>query len=269
MEHNNQALLDRVKKLLELSKSSNPNEAAIALARAQKLMQEHSISVDDITLSDIIEKKEDIPSSLRDKVLFTRLAAIVGKSFGLEWFFTHDYNYSYKHVTFIGPKDRLESACYTYTILSRQAANVKKQFSADERARLRKQFEQGMNELGLGNLTFTSQSGRVMPLFDFGELYKDEINRQVRKNTKAYIEGWLLSVYNKVVDFASDDKEDKLIECYMKKNHPNLNTMRRSTRKLTQAQLNAYNQGKTDGRDGFDLYHGVNGTAAQRLGFKN
>lgn len=269
MEHNNQALLDRVKKLLELSKSSNPNEAAIALARAQKLMQEHSISVDDISLSDIMERKEDIPSSLRDKVLFTRLAGIVGRSFGLEWFFTHDHNHSYKHVTFIGPKDRLESACYTYTILSRQAANVKKQFAADERARLRTLFEQSMSELGLGSLTFTSASGRVIPLFDVNEMYKDEINRQVRKNTKSYVEGWLLSVYNKVVDFASDAREENLIECYMKKNYPNLGTMRSRRRKLTQAQLDAYNQGKTDGRDGFDLYRGVNGAAAQRLGFKN
>mgnify|MGYP003589530053 CR=1 FL=1 len=36
-------LITRIKKLLALSDSSNPNEAAIALSRAQKLMQQYHI----------------------------------------------------------------------------------------------------------------------------------------------------------------------------------------------------------------------------------
>ena len=46
-----QNILERIKKFLALSQSSNPAEAAIALSRAQKLMQEHSISIEDVNLS--------------------------------------------------------------------------------------------------------------------------------------------------------------------------------------------------------------------------
>ena len=40
---NKSELIEKIKKLLALSDSSNPNEAAIALSRAQKLMEKYKI----------------------------------------------------------------------------------------------------------------------------------------------------------------------------------------------------------------------------------
>lgn len=48
-------ILDKVKKLLALSSSPNPNEAAAALSKARALMDEHAISYDDLIESDIKE----------------------------------------------------------------------------------------------------------------------------------------------------------------------------------------------------------------------
>jgi hypothetical protein len=48
-------ILEKLKKLLALSKSDNPHEASLALQRVQKLMQTYGITRDDIALSDIDE----------------------------------------------------------------------------------------------------------------------------------------------------------------------------------------------------------------------
>lgn len=49
-------LITRIKKLLALSDSSNPNEAAIALSRAQKLMQQYHIEMSELEDSVISER---------------------------------------------------------------------------------------------------------------------------------------------------------------------------------------------------------------------
>lgn len=48
-------ILEKLKKLLALSKSDNPHEAALALQRAQKLMLAYNITQADLALSDIRE----------------------------------------------------------------------------------------------------------------------------------------------------------------------------------------------------------------------
>ena len=55
MPQNNEKLLEKLKKLLALAKSDNPHEAALALQRAQKLMQAYNITQADLALSDIDE----------------------------------------------------------------------------------------------------------------------------------------------------------------------------------------------------------------------
>lgn len=285
MEQNHEALMDRLKKLLEMSKSSNPNEASIALKRAQKLMKEHQLSLEDVSMSEIQEKSEEIPSALRDRALFTRLAAIVGNAFGVHYFFV-GVSSVYKTVTFIGPKSRLETACYTYTILARQAVLVKKQYAADERKRLTQEMG-GTARLSQEEKEFYSHVSYFINLGIFDQRFlppytRDEYERisrlmnagksiqsAVRANTKAYMEGWLIAVLQKVNDFAMDDEEERLIENFTEKYHPDLTSFRKRKRYFNNDQMDAYHHGKSDGANGFNLYHGVNGTAAARLGFKD
>lgn len=49
-------ILDKLKKLLALSKSDNPHEAALALQRAQKLMGAYGISQSELELADFGEE---------------------------------------------------------------------------------------------------------------------------------------------------------------------------------------------------------------------
>jgi len=59
MSQNNEKILDKLKKLLALSKSDNPHEAALALQRARKLMDTFGITAEDIVLNDIGEEISD------------------------------------------------------------------------------------------------------------------------------------------------------------------------------------------------------------------
>ncbi|EBS4241995.1 DUF2786 domain-containing protein, partial [Salmonella enterica subsp. enterica serovar Montevideo] len=53
-DHKDKAIR-RLKKLMALTSSSNANEASAALARAQKLMEAHGVTQDDIEILDINE----------------------------------------------------------------------------------------------------------------------------------------------------------------------------------------------------------------------
>lgn len=52
----NKKIIDRIRKLLTMSKdSSSPNEAAIAAGRAAKLMQQYNLETAEVILSNITE----------------------------------------------------------------------------------------------------------------------------------------------------------------------------------------------------------------------
>ena len=60
-------LIDKIKKLLALADSSNPNEAAVALSRAQKLMERYNIEAVDLKI------ENDISESVVFNILFTNV----------------------------------------------------------------------------------------------------------------------------------------------------------------------------------------------------
>ncbi len=284
MAQDHSALIYRLQKLLELSRSSNPHEAAIALRRATKLMAEHQLTLDDLSRSAIEEKTEDIPSALRDRGLFTRLAAIVGRAFGVHFFFV-SIGSVYRHVTFIGPRSRLESACYTWTIMSRQACIVKKQYAAAERkslaaatggpvrlTRAEKEFYRSLQRsLSTGQLnshTLPPAAAAAYRRIDKLLAAERRLQSTVRARTKAYMEGWLSAVLQQVHDFALSAEEKKLIADFTCRQHQQLGSLHQRKRLYTQDQLAAWQRGRSDGATGFRLHQAVYGTAAASLDLK-
>ena len=109
-------IMDKIAKLLALAQSSNPNEAAIALSRAQKLMEEHKVTQRDVSFSSMGEKTEAIPTILRDRQLYTRLGHMIARAFGV----ANIYNFKNERITsitFLGDLARVESATYAFTVL--------------------------------------------------------------------------------------------------------------------------------------------------------
>lgn len=107
-------IIEKIKKVLELSKNNPSQEEARAAAlKAQKLMAEYHISMQEIdaieNVDDIVEKKVDIGTGNKWKYM---LAGIIAKNFRCKFFF-----YGKSTIVFYGYKIDTEIAAETFTFL--------------------------------------------------------------------------------------------------------------------------------------------------------
>jgi hypothetical protein len=120
----------KIKKLFVLSASSNPNEAACALEKAQELMREYSIDIDAAELTDIrcVEVKT---RSRGDKAPLheTTLMNAVARAFGCRraYGFTSGEGW-YKVNEFIGAEHRVQIASYIAEVLLRKMNREREMF---------------------------------------------------------------------------------------------------------------------------------------------
>jgi len=130
----NSKLLDKIQKLLNLSTSSNANEAAAALAKASEIMAEHNLTQSSLLRHQIgtIEIKST-QSISKAKDWEANLFAIIGNAFGCKTTFRHGNSKNKKdywaRYNYIGPKMNLPLAEYTVTFLQRQLVKERAAFS--------------------------------------------------------------------------------------------------------------------------------------------
>lgn len=122
-------ILDKIKKCLALSQSSEPHEAAAALRQAQKLMEAHGVDQLQLKLADIGEAQiRSGASATKPKDWETQLLALVGKAFGCKLLWTSHYPYGY--FTYIGLKAQVTLAEYTVQVLQRRLLRGRAAFVA-------------------------------------------------------------------------------------------------------------------------------------------
>lgn len=112
--------LRRLQRCLRLAASSNPNEAAIALRQARKLMMQYGLAEDDARLGEY--RSCDAPTRIRRPDLplhLVGLAKLVANTFRCEllagWSSTGS-----RTVKFVGLRTNAELAAYAFTVLRRQ-----------------------------------------------------------------------------------------------------------------------------------------------------
>lgn len=128
-------ILARIKKCLRLAASDNAHEAATALRQAQALMREHSVSDDDLALSDIGEVSVSSGYSSKPSRWNGGLINAVANTFGCEPMFVWRGGSGTTQVTFIGAGAAAEVAGYAYTVLLRQCKRDRAMFYAKTRGR--------------------------------------------------------------------------------------------------------------------------------------
>lgn len=132
MQENKARVLERLKKLLALAASSNPHESALALSRAQRLMETEGITRDDIDLADIGESAAEwIVGRQRPPAYMLQLAGTIRAVFAVETLLDGG------HMRFYGPDSRAELAAHTFIVLSRQLVSARKQYIAGLNKRLK------------------------------------------------------------------------------------------------------------------------------------
>lgn len=132
-------IIDKVKKLLALATSDNPNEAAAALDRAQQLMAEHGIGAEQLEASTteerIVEGKvRSIATASRAKDWEQYLLNRVGVAFGCELMFIRGLKYAsgkdqYAHWILVGAPLDVEVAVYAGAALLKQLSRARAKFT--------------------------------------------------------------------------------------------------------------------------------------------
>ena len=119
---NKQAVLEKIKKCLALSKSANEHEAAQAMKQAQVLMKKYEVDAVDVALSEVSEKGGDRQMAFKLAMWQWEVAKMVADIFGCE---------SYKRgktMMFYGLGNRAEIAAYTFDVVYRQISVARREF---------------------------------------------------------------------------------------------------------------------------------------------
>lgn len=234
--HAPENIIKRVKKCLALAKSSNPNEAAIALHQAQILMRQYSIDEIGIYLNDIKESYQQL-NSQKLPAWHCSLIGIVAEAFGCRCLIDKSSHFDAEwksvttvHLKFIGLAERCEVAGYVYTVLYRQILKARKDF--------------------ISNLS---------------KRYK-RINKTLRADK--YCEGFVAALYKKVSVMALNEKETQALTIYIEKHYPKTSAVvhARETDRYAKAKQRLPNDsthGYQDGQQAY-LHYGVSGSQQEK-----
>lgn len=228
MPQNNEKQLEKLKKLLALAKSDNPHEAALALQRAQKLMQAYNITQADLALSDIDESVSNYwaAGSVNPPRYILGLLDIIQVAFGVKSIIHSGFKPS---VGFYGNKDRVELASYTWEVLARQLIAARKSYIGQQNKRIK-------------NKTKTSRGDK-------------------------FAEGWVLAVRSEVHLFAMSREERELAKLWLEQKYPESGTtMGREAGKSRDADMSRH-LGYREGEN-IRLHQPVHGQEQWKLGGK-
>lgn len=204
-------ILDKIKKCLEMAKSktSNPNEAEIALRQARKLMDLYSLEMGDVLSSMACEKKVPAGSDGKPPAWRVRLAQVCCQAFGTHLIIYTSWLESASFV-FVGCSAAPELSGYAYQVLERQLQKARKDF--------------------LGTQKRCKRSTKVA-------------------RGDAFAHGWIEAVYAKVDQFAGvDDSIADAIQAYMAKHHADLGKFEMKRRKLKVRDEGAIDAGYEAGK---------------------
>lgn len=201
----NDKILDKIKKCLKLSTSSNEHEAAAALRQAQKLMAAHGISQLDLGLADIGQEEVNSKYSVSTiKPFEGRLINMICKAFGCSIVFKGAGGRQYAKFLIVGIKSQVEIAQYTCEVMSR------KLFSA------RSSFNKSLP-------TYLSRNEKTIQCDGFSM-------------------GWVEGVTSVINEFANSEETKLLIDKYIEVNFGRLKSKKHENRRLGQAGFEAGKQ---------------------------
>ena len=245
MKTNSEDHIEKIKRLLALSEhNSNPNEAAAALSRAQKLMKRFGINQEDLDLSEIGELKKEIYNGLKDKNLIEGIAAICAKAFGLEALFV-TAGRALCSIKFIGPKDKLSIVSYIFDFLSRQTLNAKAEYQSNCKKLVDQEalrwIEYVMPEGDeLRNLCLSL--GISPKSYAYKRL---KLNAKLKTMVKSYLIGYLMAIHSQVQKF-EDKRTSNLIRLHLDKYHPEIGDF---NTKQPSIDIESWAQGSQDGEN--------------------
>jgi hypothetical protein len=214
----------KLKKLFALSRSSNANEAALALEMAQKLMAEHGIERNAVGEFEIIEEEIKGNSGKRPPSYETRLISGIAKAFGCQCAYgsiniNEVWSETWGH-TFVGLEHRVKIAAFIGEVLLRKLKKARREY--------------------IKKLSRVRSRGNKI------------------KRADTFCLSWVLTVNSKLVIFANTEEEQTAIDNYVVnlKWGDNLKTIFRES--VKSAGIDDFLKGRHAGA-GIEIQHGVEG----------
>ena len=203
MQSNRDRIVDRIKKCLALSASSNEHEAEAALRQARKLMQAHGITEEDVHAAEAEERRARSRAAIKPAAWEVALACKISDAFGCEVLFAGPARAQSGHQmgewAFIGCGVAPEVGCYAFTVLLRQATRAR------------------------------------------GEYLKLRLRRckPATKTRRAdlFCEGWVRAVTGTINSFAGGEKQEAAIAAYVALHYPSLRDLKTIDRNVTDRGL--------------------------------
>ena len=256
-------LITRIKKLLALSDSSNPNEAAIALSRAQKLMQQYKIEMQDLEESVISERGIEISRGMKNIKNLSLVGSILTKVMGVEFIYQTSRSGSVQKVSMIGPKESLESCEYIFVILIRSVMTAKKNYTEkiclhildyilnepelrealSDNPLVRTRLDELEQQRDLYDGAY-SDVVRNMKFLCFDPTFDYVFKKLKRELPDSFMFGYFQAVYARVAEFVQDDELKDAIEKFKQGNYKDLKI--KSTKKRS-IHSSAYSEGCEQG----------------------
>jgi len=227
---NKEKYIQRIKKLLAMARNnSSAEEAALALRRAQRLMETHKLTEAGADLIDINEASTQKAPSHAEKMpeYMAILAEMVARVFGVKFYTSHGTEQwgkpAKRTIHYYGHDERPQIAAYSFEVLGKQLVKARRDYLST----LRKNIKQA--------------------------------TKVARADT--FCSAWVNGAYAVVSDFAVTEAETTLMECYrsrklsegMKKLEPRKPGKARGTDK-------AESEGYLAGRNA-QLHHAVSSSA--------
>lgn len=224
-------ILDKIKKCLALSASSNEHEAEAALRQARKLMELHGISDQDVQAAGAAEHRQRAGAKTTPSNWETRLASRIGDAFGCRVIFSNGTFTRQAAWLYIGCGAAPEVAGYAFEVLHRQCKRAREQYIKTRLKRCRP-----------GTKT---------------------------RRADLFCEGWVSSVVGKIDVFAGTDAQRDAIEAHVATRFPALRRLnsrdRNGDRSLRDHEYNDLIAGSHSGRDA-ELNRGVGGEQQRQIG---
>lgn len=209
-ELDKQRALERIKKCLALSQSTNPHEAESALRQARKLMEKFRLEIADVEASRAQEYEHYLGPAKRMPMAWVgRLANTVATALACVCFIRHGRQG--QALIFIGETGSGELAAYAYTVLARQ-------------------LEQHRKEFLTGHADLPRGKKRVL-------------------GTR-FAEGWIESVAKRVEEFASMTPEaERAINAYVERHYPNVPEAKVRCKVVSREEYMALLEGQEKGKE--------------------
>jgi hypothetical protein len=226
---NKKEAIDKIKKCLALSTSSNEHEAEIALRQARALMEKYGIEEADMLASGAGESFAKSGAKTKPSHWESVLAGRIARTFGCSQIFAEGYDFG--RWKFIGCGPAPEIASYAFQVLQRQCKRARSHHIKT-------------------NLKRCSPASTV-------------------RRADLFCEGWVYAVSHKIEALVPSEQQVKMIDAYIGMHYPNLHTFnptnRNAGRNLREYEQRDFSHGIHAGKDA-ELNRGVNGE--QQLALK-